>query len=200
VWSSRQSSLTLVFALLGGLAWWLLRHQSGLEVPAPPHARVPDYVVSHFQAIETDATGRPSRRLVAEQMRQFVDEHLAELDLPNLTLYQPEGPPWRAQSRRGLLLAGGDEVRLSEAVRVERAGSRGTRPVRLDTSELTLWPQRQFAEGQRPVRMDSEGDWLSAQGVRLWYATPMRAEFPGRVHAFIAPQDLSEPSHQESTP
>lgn len=192
----------LVFALLGGLAWWLLERQSREQAPAAPRARTPDYVVSNFQAIETDSAGRPSRRLIAEQLRQFVNENLAELDLPSLTLYEAEGPPWRVHSRRGLLMAGGEELRLREDVRVERAGSDKTRPVRLDTSELTVWPQRQFAQGNRPVRIESERDWLTAQGVWLWYATPLRAVFAGRAHLYLTPSDsvTAEMSPPEISP
>lgn len=133
-------------------------------------------------------------------MRQFVNEDLAELDLPSLTLYRAEGPPWRADSRHGLLLAGGDEVRLSTEVRIERAASAGSRPVRLDTTELTVWPQRQFAQGDQPVRIESERDWLTAQGLRLWFAEPMRAEFPGRAHLFIAPQEPPPPGSEDGAP
>lgn len=200
MWSSRQTALALVFALIGGLAWWLLQRQSPTEAPAAERARTPDYVVSGFQAIETDQTGRPSRQLVAQQMRQYVNEDLAELDLPELTLFQSDGPPWRASSRQGLLLAGGDEVRLSDQVRIDRAGSEVHRPVRLNTSELTVWPQRQFAQGDRPVRIESERDWLTAEGLRLWFAEPMRAVFPGRAQLFIAPEAPPSPTAEDTPP
>lgn len=200
MWSTRQTPLAVIFALLGGLAWWLLQRQSPTETPAPPRGRAPDYVVSDFQAIETDQTGRPSRRLVAKQMRQFVNEDLAELDLPSLILYQTDGPPWRASSRDGLLLSGGDEVRLSTEVRIERAGSEGNRPVRLDTARLTIWPQRYFAQGDRPVRIESERDWLTAQGLRLWFAEPVRAVFPGRARLFIAPEATPSSTAEDTPP
>jgi len=189
VWSSRQAILALLFALVGGLAWWQLERQSSTKAPEPARPRAPDYVASRFEAIEMGPTGQPSRRLVAEQMRQYVGEDLAELDLPRLTLYEAVGPPWRAASREGLVLRGGDEVHLSNEVRIERAGSGGSRPVRLDTSEVTIWPRRQYAQGDRPVRIESERDWLTAQGLRLWFAEPVRAEFPGRAHLFVAPED-----------
>lgn len=133
-------------------------------------------------------------------MRQFVNEALAELDQPELTLYQAEGPPWRAQSRRGLVLAGGDEVRLSSDVRIERAGSPGHRPVRLDTIALTIWPKRQYAQGKEPVRVQSEDDWLTAHGLRLWFAEPIRAEFPGRVHLFVNLTDSPPAMIQDARP
>ncbi|MGE5154360.1 MAG: LPS export ABC transporter periplasmic protein LptC [Bdellovibrio bacteriovorus] len=200
MWSSRQTVLAVAFALLGGLAWWLLERQSATETPALPRQRSPDYVVSGFEAIETDETGRPSRQLVAQQLRQFVDEDLAELDLPRLTLFEADAPPWRASSREGLLLAGGDEIRLRNRVRIEREGTQVSRPVLLETSELTVWPQRQYAQGDRPVRIESERDWLTAKGLRLWFAEPMRAELAGRAHIFIAPEVPPSPTTEVTAP
>jgi lipopolysaccharide export system protein LptC len=189
--------MALVFVLIGGAAWWLFEQEPQTDEAPAPRERRPDYVVSDFAAVETDQTGRPNRELEARQLRQYVDEDLAELELPHLTLYRPDGPPWRAESVHGLLLSDGDEVRLSEDVRVRRSGTAHDRPVRLDTSELTVWPKRQFAEGHRPVRIESAQDWLTAAGLRLWYAEPMRAEFPGRAHLSIAPETQTGPSTEE---
>lgn len=199
LWSSGQTALAVVFALVGGLAWWLLQRQSATEAPGSPRPRTPDYIVSAFRAIETDATGRPSRLLEAAQMRQFVGEDLAELDSPSLTLFEAEDPPWRATAREGLLVSGGDEVRLSNDVHIERSSSDTSRPIRLDTSGLTIWPRRQFAQGDQPIRITSEADWLTAQGLRLWFAEPMRAIFPGRAHLFIAPQQGEAPTGKDAT-
>ena len=187
MWTTRQGQLAVLFAVLGGTAWWVSR--SLVEEPPPrPRDRAPNYVVSDFRAVETDPTGRPTRRLVAAQLRQFVPEDLSELDVPALTLFEPDGaPPWEIRARHGLLLVGGDEVRLSDTVTVERAGTDLTRSFRLATTELALWPKREYAQGDQPVRIESDGDWLTAQGIRLWYATPARAEYAGRVHISIAP-------------
>ena len=198
MWSPRQTLLAVALAALGGSAWWIMQGQVGEEAPTVQRERTPDYVVSRFSAVETDDTGQPRRRLVAEQMRQFVSEDLAELDSPRLSLFESEGPPWEAESRRGLLLSGGEEVRLNDAVTIYRKEFGSSRPLRLSTSELQVWPKRQYAEGNRPVRIDSERDWLTAEGIKLWYAEPDRAEFPGRVHIFMAPTDAAGEQAQES--
>lgn len=199
MWSLRQTLLAAAFAALGGGAWWLLQSQPGPLAPAVKPGRLPDYVVSRFSAVETDDTGRPSRRLVAEQLRQFVEEDLAELDAPRLTVFEAEGPPWEAQSHNGLLLKGGEEVQLTGAVQIRRAGSESLRPLRLDTSELEIWPKLDYAQGDSPVRIESDGDWLTASGIRLWFADPGRANFPGRVHIYLAPATAGGQS-QEPVP
>lgn len=199
MWTLRQTFLAGAFAALGGGAWWILQSRPAPEGPPLQRGRLPDYVVSRFVAVETDDAGRPSRRLAADQLRQFVEEDLAELDAPRLTVFEAEGPPWEAQSRRGLLLKGGEEVRLIEAVQILRAGSESVRSVRLETSELGVWPKREYAQGDRPVRIESDRDRLTANGISLWYAEPGRAHFPGRVHIYLAPATAGG-QPQESNP
>ncbi len=189
MWTTRQGRLLFIFAVLAAVAWWLLRGL--IEEPAKgPRGRVPEHVITDFSAIETDPQGRPQRRLVATQLRQFVAEDLTELDRPRLTLFgRDQGPPWEVEADRGLVLARGEELHLLDAVRIDRVGGPETRSVRLATEELKVWPKREYAQGDQPVRQESDADWLTAAGIRLWYATPARAEYPGRVHVFIAPTD-----------
>ncbi len=199
MWSPRQFLLAAAFAALGGVAWWLLHSQPGVQTPPVQRGRLPDSVVTRFSAVETDGAGRPRQRLVAEQLRQFIAEDLMELDAPRLTMFDADGPPWEAESRHGLLLRGGEEVRLRDAVQVRRAGSGTARSLHLKTSELDIWPKREYAQGDRPVRIESDRDWLTASGIRLWYEEPGRARFPGRVHLYLAPETAGAPA-LESVP
>lgn len=187
MWATLQGRLTILFALLAATAWWLTRGL--IETPsAPARARAPNHVAAEISAVETDPSGRPERHLVADQLRQYVDENLTELDRPRLTLFdRAGGPPWKAGSQRGFLLSGGDEVYLVDRVEIERAGSVSNRSTRLETSELRLWPKLKYAQGDQPVRIESDRDWLTATGMRLWYDHPSRAEYPGRAHIFMAP-------------
>lgn len=199
MWSTRQILMASLFALLGGVAWWLLEQEPEPETQQQAQKRTPDYVATDFTAVETDDAGRPARELEAKQLRQYVDEDLSELDFPRLKLYQADGgPPWLAQSRHGLLLSGGDEAIMREAVQIWRNASLDSRPARLETSELTIWPKRQYAQGDHPVRIQSEQDWLTASGMSLWYAAPARAVFPGRAHLYLAPASQTHTSNQES--
>lgn len=199
MWTTLQGRLTIVFALVAATAWWLVR---GLieAPPTPARVRAPNHVASDISAVETDPSGRPERHLVADQLRQYVDENLTELDQPRLTLFDGEGgPPWKASSQRGLLLSGGQEVYLVDRVKIARAGSASTRSTRLETSELRIWPKLKYAQGDQPVRIESDRDWLTAAGMRLWYDHPSRAEYPGRAHIFMAPPASKTERSPETT-
>jgi len=191
--TSRQWLLGLFFIASGLLALWQLRPAPESPIDQIERARLPDYVVSRFSAVETDAAGRPNRRLVADELRQYVDEDVSELDQPRMTLYQAEREPWRARAENGLVLEGGDEVRLRGAVELTRAGDATHRETHMASELIRIWHKRTYAETDQAVRIRSEQDWLTATGMRLWYDAPMRAQFDGRVHLFLAPQQVVQP-------
>lgn len=189
----RQWLLGSFFAASGLLALWQLRPAPEPAATPVERARLPDYVVSRFTAVETDSAGGLSRRLVADELRQYVEEDLAELDQPRMTLYQAEGQPWRARARRGLVLEGGAEVRLQGAVELVRDGDATHRETRLSTELMRIWHERAYAETDRAVRVSSEQDWLTGTGMRLWYSEPMRVQLDGRAQVFLAPQQVDQP-------
>lgn len=200
MWATRQGRLTILFAIVAATAWWLM-HGLIEDTPTPRHTRTPNYVASDISAVETDPSGRPERRLVADQLRQYVAEDLTELDQPRLTLFDREGgPPWHTSSQRGYMLSGGQEVHLVDRVEIDRAGSTTARSTRLETSELRIWPKLKYAQGDQPVRIESDRDWLTAEGMRLWYERPSRAEYPGRAHIFMAPPRSQAGRSPETTP
>jgi lipopolysaccharide export system protein LptC len=193
IWSAQQWLLGGFFVASGLLAWWHLQPAPEEAEPEVERARLPDYVVTSFTAVETDDTGKPSRRLVAEELRQYVEEDVAELDRPRMTLYSDEGEPWRAQADSGLILPGGEEVQLRGSVELRRSGDATQRATDMETEEIRIWHKRAFAETDQAVRVTSEQDRLTATGMRLWYDDPVRAQFDGRAKIFIAPQQVEEP-------
>jgi lipopolysaccharide export system protein LptC len=190
--------LAALFALLGAGAWWLVEPPQEPGEEKAPRPRQPDHVVTQFTAIETDETGRPERRLVAATLRHFVAEDRTELARPRLSLYQAEGPPWQVEAQSGLLLEGGDQVQLEDSVRISRDASADAQAVTLTTEALTLWPKRQFAEGDQPVRIESGTEWATGSGIRAWYAKPIRAELLGRANLHLQPARGRDPAPSES--
>ncbi|MBK1721408.1 LPS export ABC transporter periplasmic protein LptC [Thiocystis violacea] len=191
-WSGRQLLLGILLAAIGAAAWWLLQ-TSDEGASKQPRQRLPDYVVKDFSAVETDATGQPSRRLIAQQLRHYVKEDLSELDQPRMELYEAEGQPWHARARSGTVFAGGDQVRLIGNVELDRAGDATSRPAHLETEQIDIWREQGIAETDLPVRIRSDGDTLKANGMRLWYNEPTRSTFHGRARIRLAPEQETPP-------
>lgn len=191
----RQWLLGIGLGLLAFVTWWQIRRLPREETGPAARPRRPDYRVMGFNAQETDAQGRLSRGLQATELRYYADEDLAELDGPRLVIYRPDGPPWQAEGRLGLARANGEEIELIGAVRVERARGPHNRPFRLETERLLIRHRQGLAETELPVRIESDGDLLTAQGMRLWYLDDQwRTQFKGRARMRLnPPTDTARP-------
>ncbi|NKN33843.1 LPS export ABC transporter periplasmic protein LptC [Marichromatium bheemlicum] len=192
-WPRRYYLLAAFFALSGLAGWWQLQRVDLPENPTAERPRFPDYVVHDFTALETDASGAPSRRLSAAELRQFVAEDLSELDHPRMRLFQSDGPPWRVRAKHGLVLGGGEEVRLIGAVELDRDATADAPPTHIETEQLNVWHQRAYARTDLPVQVASGEDWLSASGMQLWYDEPARATFHGRTRMLLVPSQETQP-------
>lgn len=193
VWSAQHWLLGAFFVASGLLAWWQLKPAEQSPPTAVERARLPDYVVTNFTAVEMDDKGKPGRRLVADELRQYVDEDVSELTQPRMTLYQTDGEPWRARADSGIVMASGEEIQLHGGVELERDGNAATRSAHIATELLKIWHHRAYAETDRAVEATSDLDRLNATGMRLWYAEPLRAEFDGRARIFLAPEQAGDP-------
>ncbi|NEX19166.1 LPS export ABC transporter periplasmic protein LptC [Thiorhodococcus mannitoliphagus] len=192
-WSRRQLLLLALLGAIGLTAWWLL-HTSAQETPLlGARQRLPDYVVRDFSAVETDASGRPSRKLIAQELRHFASEDVSELTQPRMELFQTEGPPWTARARTGTVFDSGERVRLSGNVQLDREGDGDYRPTHLETEQIDILRAEALAETDLPVSIRSDGDTLTAQGMRLWYNEPTRSTFHGRARIRLAPEEESQP-------
>lgn len=193
VWSTQQWLLGAFFVASGLLAWWQFKPAEQAPLGTVERPRLPDYVVTHFTAVEMDDSGKPSRRLIAEELRQYVDEDVSELTQPRMTLYESDAEPWQARADSGIVLGGGEEIQLHGGVELERAGDAAARSAHIATELLRIWHDRAYAETDRAVVAISDLDRLTATGMRLWYAEPLRAQFDGRARIFLAPGQVKEP-------
>lgn len=191
----RPNSLlvALLLASLGALVWWLNQLQPDDGQLELTHRREPDYVADRIRAVVMDEQGRPDRLLLAEQLRHYPNDDSSELDHPYMELYSDDGtPPWEVQSRRGHISADADEVRLIDAVTVDRAAAPGLKPFALRTSELLVRPDEHYAETDRFVYIVSNQDWVTANAMRAWFPdTGSRVKLLERVKGLFESREAT---------
>ncbi len=86
----------------------------------------PDYYIENFTATGMDETGNRAFLLQAERMAHFPDDDTALLDKPHLIEFSPERAPRHTYADSGWLSSGGDEILMTDNVKVVQEGdSRG---------------------------------------------------------------------------
>ena len=184
--SARQRILALALAAVGALAWWLNQDE---EIQTPEEGiqeRHPDYTVDNFSTTTMDESGAPHRHLTAVELRHYPDDNTKELESPRLTLYVDAGPPWLVRSEAAWISGDNNLIRMHGAVHIDREAGPETRPVHLQTRELLLNRDEDYAETDQPVRITSELDWTTSdKGAQVWLKEKLRIKLLGRVRGEI---------------
>jgi len=170
----------ILLLLVAGTLW--LARQSTPEAPAytAQEHRV-DYYLEGVDSTLMDLSGRPGKRLVAERMTHFMDDDSTELQLPRLTLYDLDRPPWRVNSETGWLSGDGEVLLLQGAVKIDRSAAPGVRPMHITTHDLRVQPRDNYVETDADVIARSNEDRIDAKGMQIWLQQPIRIKLLANV-------------------
>jgi lipopolysaccharide export system protein LptC len=151
----------LLAAFVAAGAFVLIRATGpGSVTVEPEDVGLPDVRMEGAQLRQFDGDGQLRYALVSSDIRFFQSEGRAELTAPDLTLYEADRTAWQARAERGTLLGltpgdnREDEVQLRDEVLLQPL--EGLERIRLTTSALTLYPDRQYAATDQAVIIDSE--------------------------------------------
>lgn len=152
---------------------------------SPPRHEV-DYFAENFTATLMDAEGKPHYSLRSDYLEHFPDDNSTNLRNPYLTLFQKGIPYWFVTSKQGRVSAEGETVWLSEQVRIYRPPE--LEAWTLDTSEMLLYPKRQYGETNRAVEIRRPRQKMNAVGMHA-YLKERRVEFLNHVRIQLLPLD-----------
>lgn len=174
--------------LLAGAAATLWLRMGG-ERAAPSGelaGAIPDYTMQSFTATAMDARGRPEHELQAVSMIHFTDD-VTELSEPRMTLFRPDGPPWRVVADEGRIAPGGELVTLRGNVRMSRQ-TEGEGSMLLLTDFIRIRPDDKYAETEAAVTISDPGTVVKAVGMQAYMAEE-RLILLSEVRSTYAPQE-----------
>lgn len=154
----------LAVAMALAVGYWNIRPASFTPqfVQAPLQ---PDFFMDNAKIRQLNVQGQPVYDLHSVRAAHQVGKDVTELDDPKLLYYREDDQqPWDVQSRYGEVSAGGDQVVLSQNVVIEQQLA-GQSARRLSTPELTIFPERNFAETDRSVRIEALNGVTTATGM-----------------------------------
>lgn len=181
--------LAVMLLVAAAVSWWLVELTPSPALPAPPRGeREVDHYVTGLDAVHMTPAGRPAHRLRAARLEHYVGDDTTEMHRPAFTIFQEDAPPWEIDADTAWVSSDGSLVLLSGEVRIDRRGTATVRPMRLRTRELRVKPREGYAETDERVRVDSDADWLEAQGMQAWLRPPSRIKFLSQVRGHHVPR------------
>jgi len=185
--TGRELSVGALLVTIALLAWWYSASRAPEDVVATDSQRRPDYVVENLNGVIMGARGRPARLLATPLLRHYPDDDSSEVEMPVMTVFSDDAPPWVINSERGWISADGDELLLQGAVRAQRASAPNLEPVVLVSSEMLVLPEVDYAETDRFAELERGDDWVTAMdGMQVWFGEQMRVKLFGRNRTRLA--------------
>jgi lipopolysaccharide export system protein LptC len=162
-------TLVILAGLLGALGYWNIRPESFSE--RPPAARqnenAIDFYVTNARTLQFQDDGSLHYEMTAARLEHIQTTDITLLELPQMQLYRGEEHPWNIRSERGEVAPQGKEVELIDEVRIDRTDAKG-RPTILNTSRLTLFPDKEYAQTEQAVRIDAANGVTTAKGMKAY--------------------------------
>lgn len=161
--------ILLVVLLIAAYSNWLLTTFRPDQLTGPhPLRHDPDYFIEGVTATVMQPGGQPRYRLRARRIEHYPDDHSLALEAPRADYFRPGLPAWQLRADRGRIYDRGEQVFLDGAVHMSRPAGAGLAAASLETRDLALQPQREYAETAARARLRLGPSRLAGTGMQVY--------------------------------
>ena len=146
----------------------------------------PDLTMEEFEVTTMGEDGSPLHRLSGAYMAHFTDTRTKELTHPHLVVYREGAEPWHVASERGWVSPDNDVLMLLGKVDIWRNKPDGKREIHIETEDLRVLPDEEYAETELPVSISTRESYTRGTGMRA-YLDESRVQLLSNVRTTIDP-------------
>ncbi len=166
--------LLLSIPTLSILIAWYVYTSAPIEQTqvAFPEQSTPKKVANTFfndaVIINFGETGAPKSKIIGKQIFHYPDEDDSEIISPIITLFREKGLPVIITADHGWINKEGTRVFLKGHTIITREQSQDNRFSKLETPELIIWPDRDFAETDKAVKITTASTIATGIGMKAY--------------------------------
>lgn len=174
----------LILTVLAIVTWLMVELAGQRETV---HQEVPQHSASLFSngytKIEIDEQGQTKSELFADKMTHFSDDNTIEMDKPVMTFFSEGLPTWKIRSETGLLSSDRENLFLNGKVFIVRKKEDENRKFKVNTSNLRVRPEENYAETDDWAELITPTDWVSGTGMKVFFKDPVYLELLSNVRS-----------------
>ncbi len=159
----------LVVLLIVAYGNWLVTTFQKTAGMGPREVRhEPDFFIEDVISTMMDAEGKPLYRIQAAVINHYPDDKSLALQAPLLEYYRQQLPPWTVASEAGRVYDNGRQVFLDGKVTMHRPAEGKQPGTELQTQDLLILPEDDYAETIANVKIISGASQLKGTGMRVY--------------------------------
>ena len=186
----------IVFVPIASVAITWLVFQSGnikprnINFPEQSNSeKIADTFFNHSTIINFNESGLPKSKIVGKQLFHYPGEEDSEITSPRVTFFRDQGSAVFISADQGWINQTGTRVLLKGHTTIVREKSSFNKFSKLETPELTIWPNKEYAETDKPVKITTEGTNATGVGMKA-YLDKERYLLLNNVKARHIPQNI----------
>jgi lipopolysaccharide export system protein LptC len=113
-------------------------------------------------------TGLPKSKIIGKQIFHYPNEEDSEIISPQITLFRETGSPVHITADQGWINHDGTRVILKGHTIIRREQSQTNQFSQLETPELTVWPNKEYAETTEAVKITTKSTIATGIGMEAY--------------------------------
>ncbi|WP_198266270.1 LPS export ABC transporter periplasmic protein LptC [sulfur-oxidizing endosymbiont of Gigantopelta aegis] len=130
--------------------------------------KVADTFFNGAEILNFSVTGIPKSKIIGEQIFHYPDEEDSEIVQPRITLFRTQGLPVKIQADHGWINKDGTRVFLKGHTVIRREKSLSNQFSQLESPELTIWPNKDYAETDKAVKITTDSTIATGVGMKAY--------------------------------
>jgi len=130
--------------------------------------KIADTYFNQAEIISFDETGAPKSKIIGAKISHYPGDKDSEISTPRVTLIRDSGSPIYITADQGWVNKDASRVILQGNTIIKREKSPANQSFQLETPELTIWPNKNFAETDKAVRINSDTTITTGVGMKAY--------------------------------
>lgn len=146
-----------------------LSQQNEFDFPEQTNSeKIADTFFNQSNIINFSETGLPKSRIIGQQLFHYPGEEDSEIINPRVTFFRDQGSPVLISADHGWINQPGTRVFLQGHTVITREKSAVNKFSKMETPELTIWPNRDYAETDKAVKITTKDTNATGIGMKAY--------------------------------
>lgn len=130
--------------------------------------KVADTFVNDAYIINYGETGKPKSQIIGEKLFHYPGNEDSEISKPIITFFREQGSPVLISADQGWSNHDGSRIILKGNTVISRERSEHNQYSQLKTPQLTIWPDKEYAETDEKIKITTDTTVVTAVGMQAY--------------------------------
>jgi lipopolysaccharide export system protein LptC len=156
---------TLLIISVALSSWSIFVSNRTPLISHPKSERLPDAFMEDIVALILNKQGTPALKVVAPKMVHYSNDDATEIQNPIVTIYHHSPNPWKIHSDFAKTVQGISQILFWSHVVIHHLQDQENPTTTMQTTALTVFPDKQVAETDQPVTILQPDSTVEAVGM-----------------------------------